>query len=122
MTTNLKPVQRLLLAGGISAIVAAAPVLVAAGGPTNYSVTSMGPCFNGEEVDVFTGSCVPHLAPRSPYASIPGNPQVPSVRGRPCTTIPECQALERQQGGPLPPRPVPHVKEGHDPTGVSQHP
>ena len=107
----------LALAGGVLAAVAAVPQFA---GTSSDLITSAAPCPNGEEVDVFSLSCTPHLAPRSPLQPIPGNPDVPAIRGVPCTTEPECARLGRKPGT-LGPTPVPHAKIGHEGTAES-HP
>lgn len=121
------PPGRLALGAAI-ALAAAGPIFGGLAVPTHTpattaapSITPAGPCPNGEDTDPFTGTCVPHLVPRSPLAAIPGNPDIPSVRGVPCVTPTRCIGLTESEAV-LGPRPVPHAKVGHEPTGVTSHP
>lgn len=116
-TTGREHWLRLALASGVLAAIAAVPAFAV---PSSDLITPAAPCPNGEEVDVFSLSCTPHLAPRSPLQPIPGNPDVPAIRGVPCTTEPECTRLGRKPGI-LAPQPVPHAKFGHEGTAES-HP
>lgn len=113
------PVRRLFVRAWIAA--AAGLLLLALVPAVNSEPTaSAQPCVSGEEPDPLTGTCVPHLVPRTPQGAIPGNPDVPAVLGRPCTTPAECARLGRDPGT-LPPQPVPHSKTGHD-GNASSHP
>lgn len=105
------PVRRLLVRVGIAA--AAGLLLTLVPAVTDEPTASAQPCVSGEEPDPLTGTCVPHLVPRTPQGTIPGNPDVPAVLGRPCTTPAECARLGRDPGT-LPPQPIPHSKTGHD--------
>lgn len=113
------PVRRLFVRVWIAA---AAGLLLLALVPAVASepTASAQPCVSGEEPDPLTGTCVPHLVPRTPQGAIPGNPDVPAVLGRPCTTPAECARLGRDPGT-LPPQPIPHSKTGHD-GNASSHP
>ncbi len=70
--------RRLLLAGGFAVAVAVGPVLGAVTLPVSADPQAED-CTEGEENDVFTGSCVPHTVPNSPFSSIAGNPDLPAV-------------------------------------------
>lgn len=117
--------RRLLLAGGFAVAVAAAPAIGAVAGPAAEPLRSLAEeCREGEEVDVYTGNCVPHTAPvKAPpkppnpgFGSIPGNPDVPQIGGIPCTgtNTGQCIGLaESQSTGSAPP---PKSTVGHSPT------
>ena len=94
--------RRLVLAGGFALAIAAAPAVAAftaltpAPGP---SVVADG-CGGGEEADTFTGNCVPHTVPSSPFSSIPGNPDVPAIDGIPCTGANSGQCIGLAEDAP----------------------
>jgi hypothetical protein len=106
MATLELSVRRLILAGGFAVAVAAAPVIAV------FTVSSasvpLAQCAGGEEEDLYTGICVPHTVPNSgaAFSSIPGNPDLPSIDGIPCTghNSGECIGLaeEGQAMGPEP--------------------
>jgi hypothetical protein len=79
--------RRLIVAGGFTLAVAAAPAvaMVAVAHPTHSAPVAA--CTPGEEEDVFTTVCTPFLVPNSPqgFTSIPGNPDIPEIDGIPCT-------------------------------------
>jgi hypothetical protein len=83
--------RRLIIAGGFTAAVAAAPAIAVIAMPTPEAAPLA--CPAGEEEDLYTSICVPHLVPNSgaPYQAIGGNPTIPSVTipgdggGIPCT-------------------------------------
>jgi hypothetical protein len=106
--------RRFLLAGGFAVATVAAPALIAFTAPT-AATTSPLACPAGEEEDQFTGICTPHTVPNSPYQSIPGNPDLPSIDGIPCTgrNTGECIGLSEEQGAPFVP---PQSTVGHSPT------
>ena len=62
----------------------AAPAFTAFVVPTAGAPTQIA-CAGGEEEDQFTTVCVPHTVPNSPFTAIPGNPDLPSIDGIPCT-------------------------------------
>lgn len=109
MATFEFPLRRLIIAGGFAVAVAAAPAVGAFALPTdNTPIPLAEGCHNGEEADVYTGNCVPHTVPISPsapntspnagFGSIPGNPNMPEIRGIPCTgaNTGECIGLAEQ--------------------------
>jgi hypothetical protein len=65
--------QRLILAGGFAIAVAAAPAIAIVAASTDSPAAPVAQCASGEEADVFTGVCVPHTVPRSPFSPIPGS-------------------------------------------------
>ena len=77
--------RRLVLAGGFALAIAAAPAVAAFTAPAPAPGVVAAPCTGGEEADTFTGACIPHTVPSSPFSSIPGNPDVPAIDGIPCT-------------------------------------
>ena len=96
--------KRLILAGGFAVAVAVAPAIAVFAGPS----ASVLACPGGEEEDQFTGVCVPHTVPNSgaSFTGIPGNPDLPSIDGVPCTghNSGQCIGLaeEEQAMGPQP--------------------
>ena len=80
MATLKFPARRLIIAGGFAVAAAAAPAIgfVATPAPT---ATPLAQCPAGEEPDLYTSVCVPHLVPNagSPYQAIGGNPDLPAV-------------------------------------------
>jgi len=107
MATLELSVRRLILAGGFAVAVAAAPAIAAVTIPS--SSVPMAQCPTGEEEDLYTGTCVPHTVPNSPLSSIPGNPDLPSVEGVPCTghNSGQCIGLSEEEEA-MGPQPVPH--------------
>ncbi|AGB25900.1 hypothetical protein Mycsm_05726 [Mycobacterium sp. JS623] len=85
MATLELSVRRLILAGGFAVAVAAAPAIAVVTIPS--ASVPLAQCPSGEEEDLYTGICVPHTVPNSgaSFSSIPGNPDLPSVDGVPCT-------------------------------------
>jgi hypothetical protein len=85
MATLELSVRRLILAGGFVVAVAAAPAIAVFTVPDASAPVAQ--CPTGEEEDLFTGACVPHTVPNSgaSFSAIPGNPDLPSVDGVPCT-------------------------------------
>jgi hypothetical protein len=106
MATLELSVRRLILAGGFAVAVAAAPAIAAITIPS--ASVPMAQCPTGEEEDLYTGTCVPHTVPNSPLSSIPGNPDLPSVEGVPCTghNSGQCIGLSEEQEA-MGPQPVP---------------
>ena len=77
MATMKFPARRLIIAGGFAAAVAAAPAIAAVAMPTP-AATPLAQCPAGEEEDLYTGICVPHMVPNAgdPYQAIGGNPDL----------------------------------------------
>ena len=107
MATLELSVRRLILAGGFAVAVAAAPAIAVVTIPS--ASVPLAQCPTGEEEDLYTGTCVPHTVPNSPLSSIPGNPDLPSVEGVPCTghNSGQCIGLA-EEAQDLGPAPVPH--------------
>lgn len=89
-------------------------------GPSTDATPIAQGCPGGEEADQFTGNCVPHTVPNagaSPYTTLPGNPDIPTVGGIPCAghNSGQCIGLaEEQQAMTVTPPPAPVVS--HSPT------
>ena len=77
--------RRLILAGGFALAVAAAPAVAAVVVPAAGLTTNVADCVSGEEEDLYTGECVPHTVPNSPFTTTAANPDVPEIDGVPCT-------------------------------------
>jgi len=107
MATLELSVRRLILAGGFAIAVAAAPAIAVVTIPS--ASVPLAQCPTGEEEDLYTGTCVPHTVPNSPLSSIPGNPDLPSVEGVPCTghNSGQCIGLSEEEEA-MGPQPVPH--------------
>jgi hypothetical protein len=68
-------------------------------------------CAGGEEPDLYTSVCVPHLVPNAgqPYSAIGGNPDLPAVNlpggggSIPCTghNSGQCIGLSEEQQAPV---------------------
>ena len=120
MATFQLSARRLILAGGFAVAVAAAPALAVFTVPSTDATPIAQGCPGGEEADQFTGNCVPHTVPNSgasPYTTLPGNPDVPTVMGIPCAghNSGQCMGLaEEQQAMTVTPPQAPTV--GHSPT------
>lgn len=106
--------RRLLIAGGFVVAAVAAPALTAFVVPTAGAPTQIA-CASGEEEDQFTTVCVPHTVPNSPFSSIPGNPDLPSIDGIPCTGANSGQCIGLEEDAP-PPMAPPESTIGHSPT------
>ena len=80
MATLKFPARRLVIAGGFAVAVAAAPAIAVFAIPTPEA-TPLAQCPAGEEHDLYTTQCVPHLVPNAgqPYSAIPGNPDLAAV-------------------------------------------
>jgi hypothetical protein len=106
MATLHLPTRRLILAGGFAVAIAAAPAIAVFAIPTADTSVPVAQCPSGEEEDTFTGACVPHTVPNSPFHPIAGNPDLPAIGGIPCTgaNTGECIGLseEQQAQGPAP--------------------
>lgn len=108
MATLELSARRLILAGGFAVAVAAAPAIAVFTVPGSAVLAQ---CPAGEEEDLYTGVCVPHTVPNSgasPFSSIPGNPDLPSVDGIPCTghNSGQCIGLAEESEA-MGPQPVP---------------
>jgi hypothetical protein len=120
MATFQLSARRLILAGGFAVAVAAAPAIAVFAVPSIDTTPTAQGCPGGEESDQFTGNCVPHTVPNSgasPYTTLPGNPDMPTVMGIPCAghNSGQCMGLaEEQQAMTVTPPQAPTV--GHSPT------
>ena len=103
--------QRLLLAGGLSIAIAAAPAaafVISPAAPAGSAVA----CPAGEVEDIYIGECVPEMAPNTPGGnyptpagtgitySTPGDSgSLPEVQGVPCTgaNTGQCIGLQENQ-------------------------
>ena len=113
MTISPSVGRRILLAGGFSIAIAAAPAVAYFAGP---SVAPAGPamaCPAGEIEDIYTGDCTPELVPNVPGGNYPtptgtGNTtfstpgdssSLPEVQGIPCTgaNTGQCIGLQENQ-------------------------
>jgi hypothetical protein len=101
--------KRLILAAGFAVAVAVAPAIAVFAVPSASAPQAQ--CAGGEEEDQFTGICVPHTVPNSgsTFSSIPGNPDLPSVDGIPCTghNSGQCIGLGEESES-MGPQAVPH--------------
>jgi hypothetical protein len=109
MATMKFSARRLIIAGGFAVAVAAAPAIafVATPAPSAGSLA----CAGGEEPDLYTSLCVPHLVPNAgqPYSAIGGNPDLPAVNlpggggSIPCTghNSGQCIGLSEEQQAPV---------------------
>jgi len=111
--TTFPPVgRRILLAGGLSIAIAAAPAVAFFAAPSGAPAHSVVACPNGESEDIYTGQCVPELVPNVPggaypttagtgiTTSTPGDANsLPEVQGVPCTgaNTGECIGLQEDQ-------------------------
>jgi hypothetical protein len=107
MATLELSVRRLILAGGFAVAVAATPAIAVVTIPS--ASVPLAQCPSGEEEDLYTGVCLPHTVPNSPLSGIPGNPDLPSVDGVPCTghNSGQCIGLSEESEA-MGPQPVPH--------------
>lgn len=100
------PAKRLLLTGGLALAALAAPAVMA----TTTVSTPLAACTSGEEMDVFTTTCVPMLVPTSNqgFTATAANPDIPEIDGIPCTgrNSGECIGLAEDQAA-AGPQPVP---------------
>jgi hypothetical protein len=114
-------IPRLIIAGGFAAAVAAAPAVAVVAMPAP-DATPLAQCPAGEEEDLFTGNCVPHMVPNSgaPYQAISGVPSVAVPGGGgsiPCTghNSGECIGLSEEAQAQAPPV-SPESSVGSSPT------
>jgi hypothetical protein len=124
MATMKFPARRLIIAGGFAVAVAAAPAIAFVAGPTP-AATPLAQCPGGEEPDLYTTLCVPHLVPNagSPYQAIAGNPDLAAVNlpggggSIPCTghNSGQCIGLGEEEAA-MGPQPVPQSTFGSSPT------
>jgi len=125
MATLKFSVTRVITAAGFAVAVAAAPAIAFVATPTP-AATPMAQCPAGEEHDLYTAQCVPHLVPNAgaPYQAIAGNPNIPAVTipggggaGIPCTghNTGECIGLAEESQA-MGPQPVPHSEVSSSPT------
>ncbi|MET0757610.1 MAG: intersectin-EH binding protein Ibp1 [Mycobacterium sp.] len=85
MATSQFPARRLILAGGFVLAVAAAPAVAVFTTPmAGTTAPPIAACTSGEEEDVYTTVCTPMLVPNSPFGTVPGNPDIPTIDGIPC--------------------------------------
>jgi hypothetical protein len=124
MATMKFPARRLIIAGGFAIAVAAAPAIGFVATPAPEAIP-LAQCPPGEEHDLYTSVCVPHLVPNAgaPYSAIPGNPDLPAVNlpggggAIPCTghNSGQCIGLaeEAEAEGPAA---VPRSEVGSSPT------
>ena len=109
MATMKFSVRRLIIAGGFAVAVAAAPAIAFVASPA--PAASPLACAGGEEPDLYTSVCVPHLVPNAgePYSAIGGNPDLPAVNlpggggSIPCTghNSGQCIGLAEEQQVPV---------------------
>jgi hypothetical protein len=109
MATMKFSARRLIIAGGFAVAVAAAPAIAFVATPAPSAVPLA--CTGGEEPDLYTSLCVPHLVPNAgqPYSTIGGNPDLPSVNlpggggSIPCTghNSGQCIGLAEEQQAPV---------------------
>lgn len=92
--------RRIVLAGGFALAIAAAPAVAAFTVPAAAPAVDVASCSGGEEPDQFTGNCIPHTVPSSPFGSIPGNPDVPEIDGIPCTGANSGQCIGLAEDAP----------------------
>jgi hypothetical protein len=110
MATMKFPARRLIIAGGFAVAVAAAPAIAFVAAPTP-AATPLAQCPGGEEHDLYTSLCVPHLVPNAGarYSAIGGNPDLPAVNlpggggSIPCTghNSGQCIGLAEEQQVPM---------------------
>jgi hypothetical protein len=97
------PARRLILAGGFAVAVAAAPAVAVFAVPMASAPSPLAQCPGGEEHDIYTAICIPHLVPNSgsPYQHIAGNPDLASISGIPCTghNSGQCIGLAESEAG-----------------------
>ena len=110
MATMKFPARRMIIAGGFAVAVAAAPAIAFVATPAP-AATPFAQCAGGEEPDLYTTLCVPHLVPNAgePYSAIAGNPDLPAVNlpggggAIPCTghNSGQCIGLAEEQQAPM---------------------
>lgn len=110
MATMKFSARRLIIAGGFAVAVAAAPAIAFVAVPAP-AATPLAQCPGGEENDLYTNVCVPHLVPNAgePYSVIGGNPDLGAVNlpggggSIPCTghNSGQCIGLAEEQQAPV---------------------
>ena len=92
------PSQRLLLAGGLALATLAAPAIMS----MTVASSTLAACTTGEEMDVFTTTCVPMLVLTSNqgFTSTAANPDIPEIRGIPCTGANSGQCIGLAEDAP----------------------
>lgn len=118
--------RRLIAAGGLAVAVVGAPIMGAFTVGAPPPALSAAECAPGEEVDSFTGKCLPFAVPNSPrvFTTIPGNPNVPALdtgtSSIPCPIPQNCIGLgESRATGPSVGAP-PESSVGGSPTVTGQ--
>jgi hypothetical protein len=100
MATLKLPARRMIIAGGFAVAVALSPAI---GVLTVPSAVPLAQCPAGEEEDIYTSTCIPHLVPNSgsPYGQIAGNPDLATVNDIPCTgrNSGQCIGLAESEAG-----------------------
>ncbi|OBB19176.1 intersectin-EH binding protein Ibp1 [Mycobacteriaceae bacterium 1482268.1] len=125
MATMKFSARRLIIAGGFAVAVAAAPAIAFVATPTP-AATPLAQCPGGEEHDLYTSLCIPHLVPNAgqPYQAIGGNSDLAAVTvpgaggaGIPCTghNSGQCIGLAEEDAA-MGPQPVPRSTVGSSPT------
>ncbi|EHB57841.1 hypothetical protein MycrhDRAFT_0276 [Mycolicibacterium rhodesiae JS60] len=104
--------RRILLAGGFSIAIAAAPAVAFLAAPAGAPAGPAIACPAGESEDLYTDQCIPEMVPNQPGGnyptpagtgitySTPGDPNsLPEVQGVPCTgrNTGECIGLQENQ-------------------------
>ena len=100
MATLKLPARRMIIAGGFAVAVAVTPAIAVLTVP---SAVPLAQCPSGEEHDLYTSICIPHLVPNSgnPYGQIAGNPDLATVDSIPCTghNSGQCIGLAESEAG-----------------------
>ncbi|GAY18088.1 intersectin-EH binding protein Ibp1 [Mycobacterium sp. shizuoka-1] len=106
--------RRVLIAGGFSIAIAAAPVVAFVASPSGVPAGPAIACPAGESEDLYTDQCIPEMVPNQPGGnyptpaggggnvtySTPGDPNsLPEVQGIPCTgaNTGQCIGLQENQ-------------------------
>ena len=109
MATQRITASRLILAGGFALAALTAPAIAAL--TATSEATGIAACPAGESMDTFTTNCTPDLVPNqggpntgTPYSTIPGNPDLPSIDGIPCAghNSGQCIGLAEEQQAQTP--------------------
>jgi hypothetical protein len=113
MTISSSVGRRILLAGGFSIAIAAAPAVAFFAAPSGAPAGPAIACPAGESEDLYTDQCIPEVVPNQPGGnyptpssgggitySTPGDPNsLPEVQGIPCTghNTGQCIGLQENQ-------------------------
>jgi hypothetical protein len=127
MATMKFSARRVIIAGGFAVAVAAAPAIAFVATPTP-AATPLAQCPGGEEHDLYTSLCIPHLVPNAgqPYQAIGGNSDLAAVSvpggggaGIPCTghNSGQCIGLAEEDAATAPPV-QPHSEVSSSPTAT----